>query len=282
MQAEAVPGRMAGIYSGGSKKQVTFTYSPERLDAIARSLSPDRLAYYMQACGGDIETAIRVYQLNTKLSAAFYTPLQGVEVAVRNEINGQLCARWGESWFDLNDIVLEPRHADDVREAVREATEYTRGGAEILPTNGKVVASLRFGFWVGILGPRNENEIWRKALYRGFPHRGKGNERKVVHGALDAIRQLRNLVAHHRRILHRDLRADHGAILKVAGWVCPHVREWIEAHSLFDPSDLPIPQETLPHLGMPAVDQVPPATPVATEDKQTRDGRPRLGLSHKE
>lgn len=272
MRAEAVPGRMRLIYSYSGKRQVNFTYSPERLTAIAASLSDDRLRYYMAECGGDTEAAIRMYQLNTKLSSAFYTPLQGLEVAVRNEMNGQLCAQFGEDWFTLSKIVLEPRHADDVRTAVREGTTFSRGGEEIQPTNGQVVAALRFGFWVGILGPKNENEIWRKALYKGFQFRGRGNERKILHGELDAIRQLRNLVAHHRRILHRDLVADHNAILKVASWVCPHVRDWIEAHSLFDPSDLPVPQDTLPHMGMPAVDQIPPATPL----QPTRDGRARL------
>ena len=252
---------------------MNFTYSPERLAAIAHSLSGDRLGYYMSKCGGDTEAAIRMYQLNTKLSAAFYTPLQGVEVAVRNEMNGQLSAQFGPAWYDLSKIVLEARHADDVQEAVREATTFDKAGNEIPPTNGQVVASLRFGFWVGILGPKNENEIWRKALYKGFSHRGKGNERKAVHSALDDIRQLRNLVAHHRRILHRYLEYDHDQILTVAGWVCPYVREWIEAHSIFDPADLPVPQETLPNLGLPEVDQIPPATPLPT-----RDGRPRLGV----
>lgn len=77
---------MGAIYAESGKKQVNFTYSPERLAAIARTLSVDRLAYYVEECGGDTEAAIRMYQLNTKLSAAFYIPLQGVEIAVRNEI----------------------------------------------------------------------------------------------------------------------------------------------------------------------------------------------------
>lgn len=141
-----------------------------------------------------------------------------------------------------------------------------------------MVAALRFGFWVGILGPKNENEVWRKALYKAFPHRGKGNERKVVHGTLDAIRQLRNLVAHHRRILHRDLEADHNLILTAAGWICPHVRDWIAAHSKFDPSEIPVPQSTLPDLGMPPIDEVPPSTPLAAA-KPTKNGRARLGIA---
>lgn len=242
---------------------MNFTYSPERVSALVRTLSPDRLGYYVEECGGDTEAALRMYQLNTRLSANLYAPLQGVEVAVRNDMNAQLCDRFGEAWYDLSQLQLEPRHAQDVQEAIRETTVCDRDGKEIAPSNGQVVAALRFGFWVGILGRRNENEVWRKALYKAFAHRGRGNERQVVHNALDSIRQLRNLVAHHRRILHRDLAADHDAILKVAGWVCPHTKEWVEAHSLFDPADMPVPQTTLPHLGLPEIDVIPPETPLA-------------------
>jgi Abi-like protein len=257
---------------------VNFAYTPDRLIAIERSLSTERLSYYVEKCDGDLETAIRMYQLNTKLASNFYIPLQGIEIAVRNEINGQLRAQFGEDWHDLSTIRLEPRHQDDVRSAVREATEIADDGTEVLPTNGQVVAALRFGFWVGILGPRNENEIWRKALYKGFPHRSRGQQRKVVHGVLNQIRQLRNLVAHHRRILHRDLVSDHDSILEVASWVCPHVHEWIKAHSLFDPADLPVPQRYLPNIGMPEVDPLPPATP-QLDSLPTLGGRARLSVT---
>ena len=260
---------------------MNFTYSPERLAALEVSLSTDRLSYYVRECGGDLEAAMRMYQLNTNLSAAFYIPLQGIEVAVRNQLNVALSARFGANWYDLSVIKFEARHAEDVNEAVREATKQDANGNDIYPTNGEVVAALRFGFWVGILGRRNENEIWRKSLWNAFPHRGKGNQRQAVHGALDSIRQLRNLVAHHRRILHRNLLADHENILTVAGWVCPHVRDWIEAHRTFDPNMLPVPQATLPNMGLPAMDQIPPATPLASEPQPTLSGRPRLGIATK-
>lgn len=256
---------------------MNFAYTPDRLTAIERCLSVERLSFYMDECEGDLETAIRMYQLNTKLASSFYTALQGIEVAVRNEMNDQLKAKFGENWHDLTQIRLLPRHQDDVRQAVAEAAGTTHRGAQISPTNGQVVAALRFGFWVGILGPKNENEVWRKALYKGFAYRGKGNERKVVHGALDQIRQLRNLVAHHRRILHRDLVSDHANILEVASWVCPHVHAWIEVHSDFDPSNLPVPQAALPNLGLQDIDPLPPVT-LIKDEVPTRDGRARLSL----
>jgi hypothetical protein len=53
------------------------------LDALETSLSRQRLATYVNAAGGDREQAVRLYTWNTAVSAAFYGPLQGLEVAPR-------------------------------------------------------------------------------------------------------------------------------------------------------------------------------------------------------
>lgn len=253
---------------------MNFSYSPDRLEALERSISPERLTHYMAEATDDLEAAIRLYQLNTRLSAALYGPLQGLEVTIRNAMNDQLCATFGDTWHDLKAIRLEPQQRSDVQDAVREAEEVDDEGNFVPPTMGAIVAELRFAFWVGILGPRSENELWRKALYRAFPHRPKGIERKRIHGALNSLRRLRNRIAHHARILHRDLVADHDLILEVTGWVCPITRDWIAAHSTFDPNDLPSKAATLPIEGLPEVDAIAPATPA----REGRDGRRILGI----
>lgn len=256
---------------------MNFAYTPDNLETLTRTLTPERLAYYMSESDGDRETAIRLYELNAQLSAAFYGPLQGLEIVVRNAIDEQFVAAFGAGWTDLQTIKLQPQQQDDVREAVGEASD--QDGAIVVPTHADIIAELKFGFWVGILGPKNEVEVWRKAGWRAFPNRPKGTERKIVQGALNSIRRLRNRIAHHRRILHRDLVHDHNTILEIAGWVCPVTRDWIASLSTFDPSMLPVPQETLPFNGLPATDPIPPATPI--ESRPTRDGRPRLSIKGK-
>jgi hypothetical protein len=250
---------------------VNFPYTPDNLKVLERTISPDRLAYYLAESDGDLEAAIRLYELNARLSAGFYGPLQGLEVVVRNAIDEQFTAAFGNDWTNLQTIRLQAQQEDDVRAAIAEASD--QDGVMVEPTHADVIAELKFGFWVGVLGPRNEVEIWRKALWRAFPQRPKGTERKIVQGALNSIRRLRNRIAHHRRILHRDLVKDHATILEVAGWVCPITRDWIASLSTFDPNDLPVPQQTLPFEGLPATDPIPPATPRAT-----LGGRSLLGI----
>ncbi|MCW3846555.1 hypothetical protein OF829_04840 [Sphingomonas sp. LB-2] len=255
---------------------MNFSYAPDKLAAIRRTVTDDRLGPYLAMAEGNVETAIRLYEVNTRLCADFYGPLQGLEVTVRNSIDEQFRTTFGQEWTDLKTIKLQHAQCQDVYNALSDVSE--EDGQPRDYTHGDVIANLRFGFWVGVLGPKNETEIWRKCLWRAFPHRPKGTERKAVQGALNSIRRLRNRVAHHCRIIHRDLVRDHETILEVAGWVCPDTRDWIASLSTFDPSIIPVAQQALPMDGMPATDPMPPATPLPTEEKPTREGRPRLGL----
>ena len=77
-----------------------FAFDEDILDALVASLSPERIATYMAAAGGDREKAMRLYTWNTAVSAAFYGPLQGLEVALRNAMHRSLAARYGPDWYD--------------------------------------------------------------------------------------------------------------------------------------------------------------------------------------
>lgn len=213
---------------------MNFIYSVQILKAFDRTITADRLAPYLVASGDDKEAAVKMYVANTRLCEAFYTPLQGVEVALRNAMNGEMVARLGVDWLEQRKAPLQPYHRAKVDEASQTLTE---GGKPI--TNPGLVAELSFGFWVGILGPKYENSLWRITLYKAFPTRPKGTERKEIQGALNAIRRLRNRVMHHERILHRHLVDDHALILEVLGWICPSTQAWVSAHSRFDPALIP-------------------------------------------
>ena len=244
---------------------MNFQFTPERLAALERSLSRERLTYYLGECAGDLECALRMYELNTRISAAFYVPLQGLEVLVRNDMNMQMQAAFGADWLDLSAVRLQQTQIDDIKKTIAKSDHDE-------PTNGAIVAELPFAFWVGLLGPKNENEIWRKALYKAFAHRPRGTERKIVHNALDSIRRLRNRIAHHEKILHRNLCANHATILMIAGWCCPATRDWIASLSDFDPDMLPVKEAELP------LDIAPQQNQPAKPERETLGGRKRLSL----
>jgi len=125
-----------------------FSYSPGIIQALETALSAERLTAYLRVTSGDRERALRLYLWNTEISAAFYGPLQGVEVALRNALHRELSRVFGTSWYDAPAMPLAARAQDLIREA-KAAIAHSR--KPVIPP--RVVAALSFGFWVSLLGP---------------------------------------------------------------------------------------------------------------------------------
>lgn len=206
------------------------------LEDLEASFSPERMGTYLRAVQGDREKALHLYTWNTAISAAFYGPLQGLEVALRNAMHRQFAGRYGAAWYN------NPAAGLDTGCLVRIAdakTDVTRTGHTEEPP--RVVAALSFGFWISLLGSGGrinpvgrkanyEMTLWRPALRGAFPN-CTSLTRKQAHKPLDCLRKLRNRIAHHEPIFARDLANDHQHVLDVTGWISPGVRMWIEHHS---------------------------------------------------
>jgi hypothetical protein len=75
--------------------QVVFPYTPANIANLESSHSPKRLAPYYALAGGDKELGLKLYAWNSALSQALYTPLQALEVTLRNGIGSRLQATYG-------------------------------------------------------------------------------------------------------------------------------------------------------------------------------------------
>ena len=214
-----------------------FDLTDEILDELEASLSAERLGTYLSATGGDRAAAVRLYTWNTAVSASFYGPLQALEVALRNAMNRELTAAYGQAWYNNPRTGLDSGCIARIEQTKRELLK------ENFPDDPPhVVASLSFGFWVSLLGPGGfidwqtrtkanyEMTLWRPALRRAFPHAVKIS-RKGAHTPLNFLRTFRNRIAHHEPIFSRHLEKDYENILEIAAWIAPHKRIWIEAHS---------------------------------------------------
>lgn len=211
-----------------------FDLQDDVLQALEASLSPERMETYVQEAGGDREKALRLYTWNTAISAAFYGPLQGLEVALRNAIHRELDAVYGPDWYDNPACGLDSGALERI-----DAAKRTLRKSRYPVDPPHMVAELAFGFWVSLLGSGGwapdrskrdyEKTLWRKCLYKAFPHARLS--RKQAHAPLDYLRTFRNRIAHHEPIFDRHLKADYQSILKVSGWMCPKTRNWIEHHS---------------------------------------------------
>jgi hypothetical protein len=191
------------------------------LEALRQSISLERLSKYLAASHGNSERAISLYEHNMRLSEAFYTPLQCLEVCLRNKMHDQLTDRFAPNWYDLPATGLLSAAGVSVAGAIRELRQSKK---QVTP--GAVVAELSFGTWVSLLGPVYDATLWRTTLTKAFRLNGKGMKRSVVHGRMNALRRFRNRVAHHEPIFQKDLPAVHAELLEAIEWLCPATAHW--------------------------------------------------------
>jgi len=158
-------------------------FSPAELVDIPAVLSAARFGTYLGVAGGDRAQALRLYMWNAKVSAAFGPPLHLAEVAVRNAVAGAVgraykSLEWHESRTfssDLKDPANGYSPRRDLTEARAEAARQIEAAIErrntaalraarvaglpppipqavpdVAPV-GKVIAELRFAFWVSML-----------------------------------------------------------------------------------------------------------------------------------
>jgi hypothetical protein len=189
--------------------------------------SAGRLASYEVAAGGDRDLALRLYEWNAEVSAAFMCPLHHAEVLLRNRIHDVMTAAYPdnpEPWFKQDNIFVGEKGPRLIAEAV---DRLKRDKADV--TTGRIIASVSFGFWNGLF-VRSYSNLWAQTLNRCFAEHGPRKRERVVE-ATESIKIFRNRLAHHERIIQYDLRARHDDLVKLAMWIDPEAREWILGQS---------------------------------------------------
>jgi hypothetical protein len=161
-----------------------------------------------------------------QLAEAFYSPLQCLEICLRNNLHYALTDRYGENWYESHVSKIHGGAQGRIRNAL---AELERSHTKINP--GDIVAALSFGFWVGLLGPVYDNTLWRRALYRAFRLSGRAMPRPKVHGRMNALRRFRNRIAHHEPIFQKDLKLMHDETIEAIHWLCPITAAWARSNS---------------------------------------------------
>lgn len=193
--------------------------SPARQERMKQTLTQARLGKYLKASGQDIQRAMRLYVLNTKLSAAIFADLHYTEVVLRNKLDEQLRAGFGHEWY-TNPVflaVVGMRCEGILKKAQKDAAKHWIKGATLPP--GKVIAELTFGFWHTLTDRKYEHRLWVPYLHKAFLP-GKPPARAAFNMQLEKLRQLRNRIAHHEPIFHMALRDELQRIDEVTHRLC--------------------------------------------------------------
>lgn len=192
------------------------------------ALSSERFARYLNWAYGDLEGALELYTLNTRVSESLYTPLQMLEVSLRNRIHAVLSDAFHERWFEEGNFLVVQNQRDQLATALGHLANLGKPS-----TAGRIVAALSFSFWTSMLNS-DYGALWEKTLNRIARRiNGKGLRRKELSTPLAKIRFLRNRIAHHEPIIQFNLPAEYEKIVQITRLLSPAAADWSERHSRF-------------------------------------------------
>ena len=127
------------------------------------ALSLERFGRYLAWAGGDRERAIDLYTLNTRISESLYTPLQSLEVALRNRIHVVMTeALGGDGWFQQDGVRCHARQPEQLGKAIEDSNVVNK--AHLHRPHCRC-ALLRLFDRNGCLDPDYEG-LWRTTLHR--------------------------------------------------------------------------------------------------------------------
>ncbi len=199
---------------------------------ISGELSVERLQSYGTRDHAGACTILARYLWNMAVCESLYAPLQLCEVGLRNSLHHHLTDCYGEHWYDNGEFHLTSYGRGEVRKA---RAKLARNNTQ--QTSDAIVARLQFGFWTHLFQDfyEGKNGFLPQGIKKVFPHlvKSKHNRRKLKQG-FDTIRDLRNEVFHHARIIHwTDLPEQHTDLVEMIGWISPELREMAEALDRF-------------------------------------------------
>jgi hypothetical protein len=206
-----------------------MSYTPEELQKIPHVLSEPRFATYLRAKNNDRQLALKLYQWNLEVSAAFIAPLHVLEVVLRNATIDAIESVHGLNWAFNNGFIRslpEPSNGYKPRSDLINTSRRQ-------PTTGKVVADLKFIFWEKMFTVRHDSRLWDNHLRRVLPFAPSTlsvqSIRSQVNSDIRDIRQLRNRIAHHEPIFTRQLSDDYTKILKLIEWRDDTASLWLDS-----------------------------------------------------
>jgi hypothetical protein len=197
------------------------------IEKLRFSLSSDRIGTYLTAAGFDHERALRLYLWNAFVGEAFHLPVQAVEVCLRNSINFGLSGLFGPEWWRDSEFLRLAEH--ERKSDLELAQRRIRNRGRPLVT-GQMVATLSFGFWVGVLQPRYNPAVWSAQLRIAFPDLPANKSRYDLADGAKKTADLRNRIWHHEPVFRMNLSEEFHSIMEFLAWLSPEKAGWVRPH----------------------------------------------------
>jgi hypothetical protein len=198
------------------------------LAALTEAFSQARLSTYLRRTHGNARRALDLYAWNVRAGAALYPILQMNEIALRNAINRGLVSQFGADWpYSQGFLRSLPRPERETFERARRKLENSLKTTRV--STGDVVAAQTYWFWVMLLNARFEQRIWSREFAASFPFAPPRIDRELVYDRADAIRRMRNRIAHWEPLLDYDVRGAYQRAISMVRWISPATAAWAAA-----------------------------------------------------
>ncbi|MFT4126731.1 MAG: hypothetical protein QM662_10930 [Gordonia sp. (in: high G+C Gram-positive bacteria)] len=198
-----------------------MTFSTDRVSEL---LSANRLAPYLRHSDNDVDDALRLYEWSTRMSMSMFELMSHLEIMLRNSIDAALADHFKDESCGIPWFLRNPPTSGQMSESVETVRARLRPQGK--DSRHQIVAGMSFGFWTGMLAVKHD-DLWRTALRKAFP--GSDGNRKTVVRELEALRHVRNRIAHHDSTLNIDVPFEVRRMHKVAGFIGPDAARWLQS-----------------------------------------------------
>lgn len=214
--------------------QAEFLKDEQKVKSFRASLSEARIARYINEAEGDFSKAVQLYNWNALLSQSLYIPMQMWEVSLRNRLNSFLIWKYNDNW--PYDARLTRNLKKNEQRRLTATIERQRQQRKIqnIPLD-PIVADLSAGFWVGLLTSSYDVPfVWRYNLPRVFPKYAAGFRREDAGSICDGLLDIRNRIAHHEPIYHRDILNRWAGLQGILSAMCDGAAEYAISNCSFE------------------------------------------------
>jgi len=190
---------------------------------VQRLITAARLSPYRGATQ-TLDDAVELYRWNSIISGELFVVLGHTEIVLRNALDRELrksrLEHAGTTWLADRATLRRPEQTD-----IQMATDrrIKKGNAT---GHDDIISELPFGFWRYLLSSKYEATLWTPYLRHSFPHfSGSPNQ---IRRAMERLHTLRNRIAHHEPIFHRNLNRDRDDCLRILSWIDAKSKVWVK------------------------------------------------------
>lgn len=186
--------------------------------------------------------AVKAYFLLQDISQYLYTPLQLVELTLRNNIHDIATSKFGNNWY--SSIPQQAESIKNVAYAKQKATQEITTRPII---SGDIVSRLMLGFWASMLDAPYRNNgipnlyIWdanaRNIAFQNVP---TGSSIAMIANRMKDINRFRNRLFHHEPVWKSNtvnsletainmLKRQHSMLYETLEWMSPEKHALLHA-----------------------------------------------------